>query len=452
MIQALPLLFKIATPKRMALGLCLLYAIIMLFALNSYIKWQSVNIVLGLLALPLVTVVQHENYKNIRYGTVAALVALLTVLLPQKTMLYFSVAFACFFVAENFLGKINLLPVGVVCLMSPVAQFFADVFSVPIRLQLTSWAGIIMNWVQAGITVKGNVLIFKGDEFSVDPACMGLNMMVTSLLLQLIIIAMYQRKYKLQLNWWQVIGLLTISFVLNIVSNLFRIVCLVWFNILPGTTMHELAGVFCLLVYVIIPMVLVTQLAIKHKGQATSIVQKNETPVLWNSVLRIHLVLIVIISWAAYKVVLNDRVVADVTSTVATVEGYKTERITAEIVKLQNSQSLIYVKHIPGFFSADHHPMICWKGSGYSFNQVQIETVAGKRIYTALLENGNGKLYTGWWYDNGIEQTIEQMSWRRKMLLGERSFSVVNVTAEDKRQLISEIEAVIRGNRLKPLL
>lgn len=452
MIQALPLTFKIATPKRMALGLYLLYAIVMLFALSTYIKWQSVNIVLGLLALPLVTVIQHENYKNIRYGTVAALVALLTVLLPQKTMLYFAVVFACFFVAENFFGKINLLPVGVVCLMSPVSQFFADVFSIPIRLQLTSWAGIIMNWVQAGITVKGNVIINKGNEFSVDPACMGLNMMVTSLLLQLIIIAMYQRKYKLQLNWWQVTGLLTISFVLNIVSNLFRIVCLVWFNILPGTTMHELAGVFCLLVYVIIPMVLVTQFVIKHKGQAAAIVQKNEPTVLWNSVLRIHLVLFLIISWAAYKVVLNDRVVADVTAAVANVEGYKTERVTADIVKLHNNQSLIYVKHIPGFFSADHHPMICWKGSGYSFNQVQVETISGQKVYTALLKNGNEKLYTGWWYDNGIEQTIEQMSWRRKMLLGERPFSVVNVTAEHKQQLISEIEGVIRGNRLKPLL
>lgn len=452
MIQALPLSIKITTPKRMALGLYLLYAIVMLFALSTYIKWQSVNIVLGLLALPLVTVIQHGNYKNIRYGTMAALVALLTILLPQKTMLYFSVVFACFFVAENFLGKINLLPVGVVCLMSPVSQFFADVFSVPIRLQLTSWAGIIMNWVQAGITVRGNMIINKGNEFSVDPACMGLNMMVTSLLLQLIIIAMYQRKYKLQLNWWQATGLLMISFVLNIVGNLFRIVCLVWFNILPGTTMHELAGIFCLLVYVIIPMVLLAQFVIKHKGQAVSIVQKDAAPVLWINVFRIHLILFVIISGAAYKVVLNDRVVADVTATVANVKGYKTERITAEIVKLQNSQALIYVKHIPGFFSADHHPMICWKGSGYLFNQVQIETVAGQKVYTALLENGNEKLYTGWWYDNGIEQTIEQMSWRKKMLLGEKPFSVVNVTAQDKHQLISVIEGVIRGNRLKPLL
>jgi exosortase N len=452
MIQALPLSFKIETPKRMALGLYLVYAIVMLVALRTYLEWQSVNVVLGLLALPLVTVIQQDNGKNIRYGTAAALFALLTVLLPHKTLLYFSIAFACFFVTENFLGKTNLLPFGVVCLMSPVFQFIANVFSVPIRFQLTSWAGAMMNVGQGNITVKGNVIISNSSEFSVDPACMGLNMMVTSLLLQLIIIAMYQRKYKLQLVWWQVAGLLALSFALNIVSNLFRIICLVWFSILPGTTMHELAGIFCLLVYVIIPMVWVTQLLIKHKGREAAIAKKNATPVLWKRVLQIHLVLFLIISWAAYKTILNDRSVSDPTAAAVAVDGYKTERVTTEIVKLQNSQSLIYVKNIPGFFSADHHPMICWKGSGYSFKQMQLETIGGQQVYTALLINGKEQLYTSWWYDNGIERTVEQMIWRRKMLVGGRPFSVVNVTAGNKQQLMREIGDIIRSNRLKPLL
>lgn len=452
MIQALPISFKIATPKRMALGLYLMYAIVILIVLHAYIKWQSVNVVLGLLALPLVTIIQPESCRNIRYGTAAALFALLTVLLPLKTLLYFTVAFACFFVTENFFGKINLLPVGVVGLMSPVFRFVADEFSVPIRLQLTSWAGAVMSCIQGNITVKGNVIVSNGNEFLVDPACMGLNMMVTSLLLQLIIIAMYQRKYQLQLGWLQVTGLLAVSFVLNIVSNLFRIICLVWFNILPGTTMHELTGIFCLLVYVVIPMIWLTQLVIKHKGQVASIAQTNTTPVLWKNVLRIHLVLFVIISWAAFKTVLNDRKVADATAAVVAVDGYETERVTAEIVKLQNNESLVYVKNIPDFFSADHHPMICWKGSGYSFKQMQQETIGGQQIYTALLINGNEQLYTGWWYDNGIDHTVEQVSWRYKMLIGEKPFSVVNVTAGNKQQLISEIEGIISTNRLKPLL
>lgn len=452
MIQALPLSFKIETPTRMALGLYLVYAIVMLVALRTYLEWQSVNVVLGLLALPLVTVIRHDNSKNIRYGTAAALFALLTVLLPHKTLLYFSIAFACFFVTENFLGKTNLLPFGVVCLMSPVFQFIANVFSVPIRFQLTSWAGAMMNVGPGNITVKGNMIISNSSEFSVDPACMGLNMMVTSLLLQLIIIAMYQRKYKLQLVWWQVAGLLALSFALNIVSNLFRIICLVWFSILPGTTMHELVGIFCLLVYVIIPMVWVTQLLIRHKGREAAIAKKNATPVLWRSVLQIHLVLLLIISWAAYKTILNDRSVSDPTAAVVAVNGYKTDRVTAEIVKLQSSQSLIYVKNIPGFFSADHHPMICWKGSGYSFKQMQLETIGGQQVYTALLINGKEQLYTSWWYDNGIERTVEQVIWRRKMLVGGKPFSVVNVTTGNKQQLILEIVDIIRSNRLKPLL
>jgi exosortase N len=163
-------------------------------------------------------------------------------------------------------------------------------------------------------------------------------------------------------------------------------------------------------------------------------------------------VLFIIISWAAFKTVLNDRKAADTTAAVVAIDGYKTERVTAEIVKLQNSGSLIYVKNIPDFFSADHHPMICWKGSGYSFSQMQQETIGGQQVYTALLINGNEQLYTGWWYDNGSERTVEQVSWRYKMLVGKKPFSVVNVTTGNKQQLIREIEDIIRSNRLKPLL
>jgi exosortase N len=452
MIQVLSLPVKMAKPQRMALGLFLVYAVIMLLSLHTYVLWQSVNVFLGLLALPLVTTIQPGNYKNIRYGTVAALFAILAVLLPVKTLLYFSIAFACFFVTENFLGKINLLPVGVVCLMSPVFQFAANVFSVPVRFQLTKWAGAIMDLAQGGITVKGNMIITNNSEFSVDPACMGLNMMVTSLLLQLIIIAMYQRKHKLHVAGWQVAGLLMVSFVLNIVSNLFRIICLVWFNILPDAPLHEIAGIFCLLLYVIIPMVWLTRLVIKHKGRPVVIATDNATPVSWNSMLRIHLALYLIICWAAYKVVLKDASVAEPAAAIVSVDGYRAERVTAEIVKLENSKSLVYLKYIPGFFSADHHPMICWKGSGYVFTKVQLESVGGQQVYTALLQNGKDELYTGWWYDNGTERTVEQLSWRRKMLAGSKAFSVVNITTGSKQQLINEIEGIIRSNRLKPLL
>lgn len=451
MMQTLPLPFKLVTSQRIALVLYLAYSAITLFALHSYITWQSINVVLGILALPLVTSIQHGNCNCNRYGIAAAILAIVTVILPVKTMLYFTIAFACFFITESYLGKINLLPAGVIFLMSPVFQFAANVFSFPIRLQLTQLAGHIMNSVLGGVIVKGNMIVFNGNEFSVDPACMGLNMMGASLLLQLIMIALYQRKYQLKLVWWQVVGLLTVIFALNIVSNLFRIICLVWFNILPGTYMHEIAGIGCLLFYVIIPAGWITQQVVKQKGRAVATSSGNAS-FKWKKVLGIHLLLLSIVCWATYSVVFHDKKVADPSAAIKPADGYETERVTAEIIKLQNDRSLVYIKNIPGFYNADHHPMICWEGSGYLFRQVQQEIIGDQQVYTAVLQNGEEQLYTGWWYDNGSDRTINQLSWRRRMLTGARPYSIINVTTGNKQLLIKEIEGIIRSNKLKFLL
>jgi exosortase N len=296
------------------------------------------------------------------------------------------------------------------------------------------------------------MIFCNGNEFSIDPACMGLNMMVTSLLLQLVVIAMYQRKFKLQLAWWQVTGLLAMAFMLNVISNLFRIISLVWFNILPGTYTHDVVGIACLLVYVIVPVMGLTQLVIKRKGRAVTPQRVKATTVSWKKIVGIHLLLLSITCWAAYVITCKDRAVDNSSATVASVEGYTATRVTAEIVKLQNSESLIYIKNIPGFYNADHHPMICWKGSGYLFKQVKRETIGKQQVYTALLQNGRDQLYTAWWYDNGTRRTIGQLSWRCEMLSGARAYSVVNVTTTSRPQLIKQIKELFSNNKLKPLL
>ncbi len=51
MIQALSLPGKLATPQRMALGLYLVYAVLMLLSLHAYISWQSVNVVLWIIGI-----------------------------------------------------------------------------------------------------------------------------------------------------------------------------------------------------------------------------------------------------------------------------------------------------------------------------------------------------------------------------------------------------------------
>src|SRR4030095_4690779 len=173
--------------------------------------------------------------------------------LPVKTLFYFAAVCAVFYYVESFYGRLNHLPFFVAIFMSPVFQYFSNIFSFPIRLQLTAWAGQLFSFMGVNLEVEGNIILYRGNEFSVDPACMGINMTITALLLGLMIIAFYQKRLSKRINLALITAILISILFLNIFSNLIRIVCLVQFNILPGTLLHELTGVFCLFLYVMLP-------------------------------------------------------------------------------------------------------------------------------------------------------------------------------------------------------
>ena len=102
-------------------ALLLAYLLVFLVALQSYLLWQSVNMMLGLIALPIVTVFNRHRKGSLRYAIAALLMGILSMLVPVNTLLYFTILLAVFFVAENFIGKINMLPLLVIVLMSPCA-------------------------------------------------------------------------------------------------------------------------------------------------------------------------------------------------------------------------------------------------------------------------------------------------------------------------------------------
>jgi exosortase N len=435
-----------------AIVLILLYGTIMIIALKTYMVWQSVNVMLGVIALPAVSVINPLYKRSVRYAIAALLIGLLSFWLPVKTMLYGTIVFAGFFIAESFAGKTNLLPLLVVGLMSPVFQYISNVFSFPIRLRLTEWSGQMMNTVSMATVVKGNMILYNGNEFAVDPACMGLNMMVTSLLIQIILIAIYQKRSGSRLVWWQVFVLMGVITGLNIISNLFRIICLVRFNILPHTLMHELTGIICLLVYVIIPAAFITRLVVKKFGKKVNPVDSGTKLMPVKKMIVLHSLLLIVTFCSAFTTMKYDNYINDATAAVAPVPGYKVQRISADIIKLDNAQSMIYIKTIPGFYNSDHNPMICWRGNGYTFQQVGEQVIDNTTIYTALLQNEKDQLHTAWWYDNGSKRTIDQLTWRWDVLRGANNYSIVNVTSPDKEQLISEIRELLRDNRLQPLL
>ncbi len=162
-----------------------------------------------------------------------------------------------FFVVETYVRKMHLLSLLTIILVSPVCRYIMNVFSFPIRLQLTQWVGNLLSFTGYDSSqVEGNIIRYNGSEFSVDPACMGLYMLITSLLSGIMIVALQQKSTR---GRWRQAGsfcFLISIIVCNVLCNLCRIFILVYYNILPGTVMHDIIGIACFLLYVIVPSLL----------------------------------------------------------------------------------------------------------------------------------------------------------------------------------------------------
>ncbi|MBE7173389.1 MAG: exosortase N [Williamsia sp.] len=419
---------------------------------QGYFNWTSPIFLLGIFSLFLVVTVDKQQTGSARYACAALLFSAINLLLPVKTGVYFTTCCTVMFIIERLYGKTNALPVIVLALMSPFFEYCSNVFTFPLRLQLTSFAGEILQLAGVKAVTEGNTIIQNGNEFSVDPACMGLNMMATSLILGLVLIAVYQKQFQKQAPAWLILLILAAIAGLNILSNLFRIVITVQFRIMPQTWLHELAGIVCLLGYVVLPALLLCKKLVASFGK-----NKHKPgdcrPSPANIVNPIFCMLIpALILLSSYRVDQRNRnTTADSNKTVH-VAGYTAQQVDKNIIKLESPVSLVYLKKIPGFYVADHTPLICWRGSGYEFRKVKELFIQNTKVYSGILEKGNEQLFTIWWYENGQHITTDQLAWRWDVLKGSRTYSVVNITAASEEQVRREARKALADHPFKDLL
>jgi len=428
------------------------YAAIMILILHDYIGWRSVNVVLGLMSLPLVTRITAKNGNHFRYGVLAIGTAVLACFVPTNTLLYFSIVLALLFVTEAGIGRINLMPLIMAVLMSPLVQYAADVFSFPVRLQLTELVGKGMQLAGMEVTVRGNMILYQNNEFAVDPACMGLNMLVTSMITGLMMIAVNQQRYNRTLGNRWLLPVLAVMVVLNIFSNCVRMICLVLFNVLPNHPAHGWIGIACLLIYVMLPAMWLAGWLIRRYGKDTIARPAIAARLTGMGMLTAQFILIISVAIAAAVIKKEKAALQLDTSPVPIVAGWNVARVDASILKLDNPQSLVYIKSIPGFYSGDHHPMICWRGSGFSFRQIEEQSIGSNKLYTAILDDGTQKLYTAWWYDNGSARTIDQFNWRWDVFRGANKYALINLTASSETELKAMVSDVMRKQPFNHIL
>jgi len=379
----------------------------------------------------------NTNYTGkTKYLWLTALFIIAAYFTSVKTFYFLAVGLAILYTIESYWGNIGHLPLILLGLLSPTFKYFNNMLGYPVRLKLSEWSGEILNFMGYKAKVTGNVILLNGTEFSVDPACMGLHMMAVSLLAALLIMAFFQRQRGKFFNPLSLIAILLVIVGFNIASNLIRILLLTLFKILPENPNHEIVGLICFVIYVIAPSWFLIKWLAKIKTSSPK--QLNAKPIVPKKILLLNLVLLTSLLACGLMKFNNGNIVTNNLPNI-TFPGYTQQIVKGDIVKLEKTGVLIYIKPLQRFYGAEHNPMICWTGSGYEFDKINKRNIGSTEIYTGTLKKGNDLIYSAWWFENGSYRTIEQTEWRWRALNGEQ-FNLVNINAANEKTLLSEIE------------
>lgn len=415
----------------------LLYSLAIL-ALYLYMDWD--NVAWGFIYVPgaaaLAVVFRlGDSQRSYRYlwPTLAAIAALVVV--RSSTVFYFACCCAVLLAWEWGVGRRSVLALLLLAALSAFAQHISYVWSFPIRMQLGAWAAQSISLLGMPVEAEGNVVVFDGQPFSIDPACIGLHLLMTTMVLGIFTMAMREQQTQRRASAGAMVGGFTLLLLLAVLANFVRILALILFRILPTDPMHDVLGLLSLGVYALLPFHIAWRWWTARYAAPIPSVHLGHLvgPPLW----QYHLPgMVLLLALAAVGGPLRQPVpVAPVNLSAIEIQGYEARTTELGVYQLSKTGALVYIKPPVRAFQGGHDPRICWQGSGYTFTHIHTRTVAGHTIYQATLELADDRLHTAWWYDNGTLKTINEWQWRRATLLGDTPFRLVNVTTDDPARL-----------------
>jgi exosortase N len=381
-----------------------------------------------LLLAPYILYVQQKEVASTRYAWASIFCGIGHLIIGINILYLSAFLFFFLFLIEWQYGKLNALSIYWIFILSPLTIFLFGVFSFPIRLELSKLASWLLHFIQSDITCQGNIIVLNGAEFSVDEACMGLKMVSYSYLVFLVLIAYFEKKRQVELSKPLVVLVLSTGTALILFANLIRIITIILLQAMPGTAAHEIIGILSWLGYVILPAFFLIRFFVNKWGRIYPIQSPKKLSTLFVSILCISS--LSLLGIGSYKTVYKDKTRPKANIPIQ-INGFEQQTANDGVIQLKNDDVLIYIKPASAPYRADHAPNICWKGSGYAFSKECLKTIDNLEVITAQLKKGEDILYTAWWYDNGSQQTANQLEWRWNALKGEGNYQLFNVTVED---------------------
>lgn len=406
-----------------------------IFFMHGYIHGDA-TFWMGIVLIPLLLRSYPPAEKSWRLAPAVAVMLFVCCFRQETSWRFLLLVLALLFAVESLLGKLNGQFFMVLIIISPIFKYVSEVFTFPIRLQISAWAGWVLRAAQFPVVVEGNSIQLNGVEFTVDPACMGLQMTGFALLSVVFLMAHFRIRHQQSLSFRYQVMLMLVAFALNTIGNLMRIILLVALHITPDNALHDVAGIVCLLVYVAAPLIFIVRHAHQRLCEPVATrrsIDKNRSQLLIPG----HLALLAACAFFCFqKPVINIRSATKIASR----EGYAMQQLESGVTQFKNDQALVYIKPIPAFYSSEHSPVTCWVGSGYHLSRISKKQVAGTVVYVGSLKKGDDELLTAWWLSSGQYATISQFDWRWKSLTENSHFQLVNVTADDAARLDAEVK------------
>lgn len=406
-------------------------ALIAVFLLKEYFI-PGIQIALGIMVAPFIFSIQKNDYSY-RYAYLFLLFLIAYYLLHIYVLLFISVGCLIFFSIECQTGKIGLLPFLFLICISPAMHYISNVFTFSLRLELSKYAAQILNMAGIAVKNKGSYFVLAdGSSYSVDTACIGLNMFNTGLTTSLLLIGFSEQKIKKQLSYFSIILIFIFTIFCLVFTNLIRIVSLVFFKSPPETLQHDLIGIASLCLYTMLPVYALIYFLQKINKKPSMV----EHPFL-KANFKMNLILTAIFSILIIAVsshVKNHLKYAIKDTKLYNLQLPEYSKTTNKdgIASFRKEGVLIYIKPASHGYESDHPPSMCWQGAGFQLENISSVTVNGFSILSAILKKDKLVQYTAWWYDNGKNKTINQWEWR--FAKGE-PYRIINITTKNKSEL-----------------
>ncbi len=409
-----------------------LFSIFTFINLRNYIIWDSAFI-LALTIFPLF-IKSQKRETSVRLTIPILVLTMVNMFIQINIVKYLMLVLSIALIVEFYLGKINTSYFILTFVVSPYSKFVHSTYSYDLREQLGKIIEKVFKILNFNIEIHGNLVEYDHKTFAIDPGCAGIQMMFIGFVIGIAILINFENSKKIRFNAIEIFLSLLLLFLLNLANNLMRIIFLIYFIVLPDNILHDIIGIFSLILFTLLPFAITAYLyATKKKNiQKIDKIQSSQS----NRKYWLYSCLTIVILSTSFSPSSKPHT----STSKLNLKGYKSSELSEGIVKYSNKSSIIYQK--PTFiFKSEHNPMVCWQGSGYDLQQLQTKKI-GNHIYKmGKLISGKDTLYTAWWFDNGINSSIDQWEWRKEKIKNSTSnYYLINISTENYSQLISELK------------